>query len=359
MLELVVTPPGVLPPNTPFAVQARLTNPAPNRPSVGYNIELSDNDGLTWSFAGGASTGASLATITTGTTTNCGRTRIYRARYTDCSFVQTIGSANVVSTGVLAAGSIDAPSRINPPVTYTVTASVSGTPGNAGFAEYSDDFGQTWIGLGSITGSGTFTVNASACPRLRIHRLRYTDFCNVPHADLSYSCCTSTPPAISASVTPASQHLICGNDYSFVVDAGNDYPTSAMQFQWRRNGVVISDGPTGTGSIIAGATTPMLSIRGAGKPDVAEYTCSVHTVCVSGVSMPGLLESCAADVDDGTFRGQCDAGVTVDDLLFYLFLFETGDARADVDDGSGTGALDGGVTIDDLLFFAGHFESGC
>jgi hypothetical protein len=68
---------------------------------------------------------------------------------------------------------------------------------------------------------------------------------------------------------------------------------------------------------------------------------------------------CPADVDDGTGTGTPDGGVTIDDLLYYLGLFEAGVAGADVDDGSGTGTPDGGVTIDDLLYYLARFEAGC
>lgn len=68
---------------------------------------------------------------------------------------------------------------------------------------------------------------------------------------------------------------------------------------------------------------------------------------------------CLADVDDGTSSGTPDGGVTIDDLLYYLAVFEAGDVRADVDDGSSTGTPDGGVTIDDLLYYLVRFEGGC
>jgi hypothetical protein len=66
-----------------------------------------------------------------------------------------------------------------------------------------------------------------------------------------------------------------------------------------------------------------------------------------------------ADVDNGTGSGVPDGGVTIDDLLYYLSIFEAGLSSADVDDGSGTGTRDGGVTIDDLLFYLVRFEAGC
>lgn len=68
---------------------------------------------------------------------------------------------------------------------------------------------------------------------------------------------------------------------------------------------------------------------------------------------------CVADVDDGSGTGTPDNGVTIDDLLYYLRIFEEGAIAADVDDGSGTGTPDGGVTIDDLLYFLQRFEAGC
>ncbi len=70
-------------------------------------------------------------------------------------------------------------------------------------------------------------------------------------------------------------------------------------------------------------------------------------------------DPCVADVDDGSGWGVPDGGVTIDDLIYYLFVFESGDERADLDDGSGTGTPDGGVTIDDLLYYLQRFEAGC
>lgn len=68
---------------------------------------------------------------------------------------------------------------------------------------------------------------------------------------------------------------------------------------------------------------------------------------------------CIADVDDGSGTGTPDGGVTLDDLLYYLNLFDAGDSRADVDNGSGLGFPDGGIGIEDLLFFLHRFDRGC
>ncbi len=68
---------------------------------------------------------------------------------------------------------------------------------------------------------------------------------------------------------------------------------------------------------------------------------------------------CPADVDDGSGTGSSDGGVTVDDLLYYLSIYERGTVGADLDDGSGTGRRDRGVTIDDLLYYVRRYEDGC
>ncbi|MGD9789990.1 MAG: PQQ-dependent sugar dehydrogenase [Phycisphaerales bacterium] len=70
-------------------------------------------------------------------------------------------------------------------------------------------------------------------------------------------------------------------------------------------------------------------------------------------------QPCPADFDDGSGVGHPDFAVTIDDLLYYLGVFQSGALEADMDDGSGTGAFDNAVTIDDLLYFIGHFQGGC
>jgi beta-glucanase (GH16 family) len=68
---------------------------------------------------------------------------------------------------------------------------------------------------------------------------------------------------------------------------------------------------------------------------------------------------CVADRDDGSGLGIPDGGVTIDDVLYYLAIFEQGGSAADLDNGSSTGTPDGGVTIDDLIYFLVRYEAGC
>jgi hypothetical protein len=121
-------------------------------------------------------------------------------------------------------------------------------------------------------------------------------------------------------------------------------------YQWRRNGVPVSggDGPTLTLQRWEVQSTGMydcLLINPAGA-------CSLVTDAVE-------VALCVADVFDPGTPGACDGGVTIDDLLYFLTLFEAGDTGADLDDGTSTGRPDGGVTIDDLVYYLARFEAGC
>lgn len=69
--------------------------------------------------------------------------------------------------------------------------------------------------------------------------------------------------------------------------------------------------------------------------------------------------TCAADLDDGSGTGVSDGAVTLDDLLYFLAVYEAGAIAGDLDDGSGNGTRDGAVTIDDLLYFVARYELGC
>jgi hypothetical protein len=72
-----------------------------------------------------------------------------------------------------------------------------------------------------------------------------------------------------------------------------------------------------------------------------------------------LTQRCIADVDDGSGTGTPDGGVGIEDLLYFLVIYDAGQIAADVDDGSGTGRPDGGVGIEDLLYFLQRFDAGC
>jgi hypothetical protein len=149
----------------------------------------------------------------------------------------------------------------------------------------------------------------------------------------------------------------------FAVAPGGSAPL-AYQWQVLHAGVWsdLADGPTGFGGVAWGADGSDLNLWSLGTGDawpLATYRCVVRGVCDATISDATVVHVCAADFDDGSSRGLCDGGVTIDDMLYYVDLYHAGAARADMDDGSGTGRPDGGVTIEDLLYFFARFEAGC
>jgi hypothetical protein len=106
----------------------------------------------------------------------------------------------------------------------------------------------------------------------------------------------------------------------------------------------------------AGAQFALFTARN-GAPDWAGTRADINDPNPPELGTP--VVECVADIDDGSFTGLPDGAVTIDDLLFYLVVFEAGGVRADVDDGTMTGRSDGAVTIDDLLYYLTRFETGC
>lgn len=117
-----------------------------------------------------------------------------------------------------------------------------------------------------------------------------------------------------------------------------------------------SAGPSGDSPIYSYIipSTGTYRINVLGAAGTGEYVLRVYLSTNTPPPLP-----CVADVDDGGGTGVPDGGVTIDDLIFYLQIFDNGDIRADVDDGSFTGGRDGGITIDDLLYYLFRFDSGC
>lgn len=62
-----------------------------------------------------------------------------------------------------------------------------------------------------------------------------------------------------------------------------------ISHQWRRNGVNLSDGPTGTGSTINGATTESLVISSPGAADQGTYDCVATNACGTTTSTGAAL----------------------------------------------------------------------
>lgn len=84
---------------------------------------------------------------------------------------------------------------------------------------------------------------------------------------------------------------VCAHDraaFRFVVEG-----VSGLTYQWRREGVPLHNGDTGTGSNIDGATTDTLTITNVQFADAANYDCVVSSpigLCTSAISQPARLD---------------------------------------------------------------------
>lgn len=153
---------------------------------------------------------------------------------------------------------------------------------------------------------------------------------------------TTIRSALSGALVPGNgRYLLAISSFD------NDPLDSGGQEMWLDTPYQGERAPDGPG---AAGTLTSWSGGGASGP----YRISLVGACRVG---PG--GGCVADVDDGTGSGSPDGGVTIEDLIFYLTIFDSGDIRADVDDGSMSGTPDGGITIDDILYYLFRFDSGC
>lgn len=173
--------------------------------------------------------------------------------------------------------------------------------------------------------------------------------------DLNYDglpdACSPCLPVIT--MDPMNRSVSAGVSVSFSVAATSTDPIS---YQWRKSLTNLTEGGR-----FSGVNTATLTINPVEAADAGLYNVRLTNVCGSVVSMDAQLtvNLCVADVDDGSGAGTPDGGVTIEDLLYYLQIFDLGEVAADVDDGSFTGSPDGGVTIEDLLYYLFRFDTGC
>ncbi len=129
---------------------------------------------------------------------------------------------------------------------------------------------------------------------------------------------------------------------TFVAEVAAGY--KGLTFTWRKDGLVIGSGATGTGStrVIDG---PRLQILLAGEGDEGTYDCRVSNACGSTDLSVAHLFACSADMN-------CDGFLTADDYDAFVLEFEAGNLAADF-------VPDGFVTGDDFDAYVDAFIAGC
>lgn len=151
-----------------------------------------------------------------------------------------------------------------------------------------------------------------------------------------------------------------GDTITITASIANGYAEldGGVQFQWRRDGVAIQDGPAGAssnGGSVAGASGTLhlsipltLTITNAATSDTGDYDLVVTNSC-------GTLNSASARVQVAPFcAADIDASGTIDanDLAAFFTAYETGAPNADVD-------RNGGIDASDLGAFFAAYEGGC
>jgi len=141
---------------------------------------------------------------------------------------------------------------------------------------------------------------------------------------------------VQLSVTPAS-----GYDFN-----------GPLVYQWKRNRIVVSDGPGGAsagGGVVSGASTRELTIVGASASDKGTYRCTVSNSCGSVVSEPAMVGTgCPGDLNGDGGVNSADLSVVLSSYGLSVLPGSGGDVNAD-------GVVDG----KDLMVILSLFGSAC
>lgn len=144
------------------------------------------------------------------------------------------------------------------------------------------------------------------------------------------------PLLLSAPIARAN----CGGDPTVrIVTSG------ATSLRWSKDGVPLSDGPTGHGSTLSGTTASTLTIAAFGSADIGQYRCLVGNACGMVQSVASVVSICFADFN-------CDGTVNSADFFDYLVAFFANQPAADRNH-------DGTVNSQDFFDFIAAFFAGC
>ncbi|MFN0137045.1 MAG: immunoglobulin domain-containing protein [Phycisphaerae bacterium] len=154
----------------------------------------------------------------------------------------------------------------------------------------------------------------------------------------------------SIRTPPQSQFVVIGEAAEFAAVAWGSDP---MTFQWRRNGLPLTDGTTPSGSVSSGANSATLRITSVGPADVAAYDVVATNPCGDVTSATAHLTvtraECAGDLDG-------NGVVELPDLAILLTQFGCNTAEAgcsaDID-------VDGSVGLSDLAVLLAAFGTPC
>ncbi|MBL8877500.1 MAG: immunoglobulin domain-containing protein [Phycisphaerales bacterium] len=144
------------------------------------------------------------------------------------------------------------------------------------------------------------------------------------------------------TLSPAPVSTCAGASAQFSVSASGGPP---LTYAWRKDGVELVDGPTGSGSTVSGAGTAMLSITAVSSADMGAYDCMITNDCGGEPSGAAALTVTTC----GELRGDmnCDGVVNNFDIDPFVLALTDFDAYEllfpDCDGGSHGDTNDDGV----------------
>ena len=120
----------------------------------------------------------------------------------------------------------------------------------------------------------------------------------LPNATSAGATLTVTPAAPTIILPPTTQTAVVGNLTTFTVAATG---TAPFTYQWRKGGTLLTNGVTGTGATLAGATTATLTVTNTQLADAGNFnvvvsnglnpeaTSAVAILTVSAVASPSTV----------------------------------------------------------------------
>ena len=186
---------------------------------------------------------------------------------------------------------------------------------------------------------GVFSQFDQVAPFDADYQLYLTDL--IPECDGSEVIVNSVLDAIACPI---------GGAATFSATAGPSL-RGPYYFQWQAEttpGVFanLANGATGSGSTIAGAGTPAMTISGVSSVDTARtYRVVATSACGAAPSNTASINTCAADFN-------CSGAVTLQDLFGFLAVWFASDLHADFNNSMT-------VTVQDIFDFLAAYFAGC
>ncbi|HYD02555.1 MAG TPA: immunoglobulin domain-containing protein, partial [Phycisphaerales bacterium] len=234
--------------------------------------------------------------------------------------------------------------------------------GPAGVYRMAQWNGTSWLEIGSSDNAGVGaddTVLALLANGQDLHAAGHFQTVDGQFS-ASYARAVGTP-AISVVSQPESAEVCPGGSaaMTFGVDTGWHVPA----YQWRRNGVALSDGADPSGVVYSGVNTPTLLIDSVQAGPSALFHCRATTACgqsvESGTAVLAVASCCPADLGGQGGVPGADGVLDNNDFIVFIDYFFNQDARADVGAAGGVPGQDNAWDNNDFVVYIDSFFAGC